>query len=342
MSKNMITEIELSLFMISERLYSIGISMFRVSDKKRLNILNPNVVSIVLTALLVREIVSYFVGDRRLSMMIGDLSFNWMLKPMWNLSIASALVIILSHQTIHRYYGSRNDFPFWLVVQKNSQDMTVETKFPYLIKLVEMSVKLWVVLASVTTIAIYLFGSTTTEALTYGLFATFSNFWLTYYVIQMALWQVLCYCLIAYRFKLQLKVKNNRLLYLSNKIDLNIAIKVKNSLRTIDRIHTSIHTFDKFWSKIAFVFTILCAIIFGVSISQLFSNVELIMKITLSMMAITTSIIITTIFVSSSLIYVEANKTHRILFGLINQKWVAKDLDYKLKVNYFKFRMTII
>ena len=201
---------------------------------------------------------------------------------MWNLSIVVSIVICLSHQTIHYFYGMRNDFPFWLIVVNNTRDETIKTKFRYLIKFVEMSIKLWLILVPLTTIVVYLLSSTTTEALTYGLFATFSNFCYIYYAVTIIFWQVLCYCLIAYRFKLQLKVENNRLLQLSKRIDRNIATKVMNCFQAIDRIHGSIQEFDTFWSRITFILTALLSISFGISISQLFGKVELIMVMTLS------------------------------------------------------------
>ena len=342
MSKNIIsdiTSIEITLHVISERLYSIGLSLFRVSDKKRSKIHNPIVLSIVSSLLLVREIVSYFMADPRLSMMIGDISFNWKLKPMWNLTVVFAIMMSLSHQSIHYFNGITNDFPFWLIVVNNTRDETIKTKYRYLIKLVKMSNKFWLVVGPLTTIVVYLLSSTTTEALTYGLFATFSNFWLCYYTTPIMFWEVLCYGLIAYRFKLQLKVENNRLLQLSKRIDRNIGSKVMNCFQAIDRIHGSIKEFDRFWSRITFIFTTLLSIAFCISISQLFGKVELIMVMTLSMLALTCSIVLATIFVSASSIYNEANNTHRILFKLIRQKTVTENVYLSLKVNKFLIKI---
>ena len=338
MSKNIIsdiTSIDSALHIMSERVYSIGLSLFRVSNEKRPKIMNPIVVTSVLSVLLIREIVSYSVADPRLSMMIGDMSFNWKLKPMWNLTVVVGILICLSHQTIHYFYGMRNDFPFWLIVVNNTRDETIKTKYRYLIKLVEMSIKLWLILVPLTTIVIYLFSSTTTESLTYGLFATFSNFCLIYYAVPIVLWEVLCYCLIAYRFKLKLKLENNSLLQLSKRIDRNIATKVMNYFQAIDRIHGSIQEFDSFWSRITLIFTILLSIAFCISISQLFGKVELIMVMTLALIAMTCSIGLATIFVSASSIYIEANNGHRILFKLIRQKKVTENVYLRLKVNNF-------
>ena len=328
--------IETSLHIISERLYSIGLSLFRVSDEKRPKIYNPFVVSMVLLVFMTREVVSYSVDNPRLSLMIGDVSFNWKLKPMWNLTMVIGNVICLSVQAIHVFYGVTNDYPFWLIVINNVRKKTRSSKYLYLIKLVEMSIKMWVIVASGTATVIYFFNSTITETLTYGLFATFSNGLLASYIAPNIFWQVLSYCLIAYRFKLQLKVENNRLLQLSKRIDRNIGSKVMNCFQTIDRIHGSIREFDRFWSKITFIFTMPLGIMFGVSISQLFGNVDHFMSIILIMMSITFTIIITTIYISSSLIYIEAKKTHRILYKLITQKGMAKNLCFTLKVNFLK------
>ena len=328
--------IDTSLHIISERLYSIGLSLFRVSDKKRSKVYNPIVVSMVLFCLMAREIVSYFIGDPRLSMMIGDLSFNWKLKPMWNLTMIIGIVICLSDQAIHLFYDVTNDYPFWLIVINNDRNETRSSKYLYLIKLVEMTIKLWVIIGSGTTTVIYFFNTTVTETLTYGLFATFSNGFLPFYTSSIMFWQVLCYCLIAYRLKLQLKLENNRILQLSKGFDRNIGSKVMNCFQTIDGIHGSIRKFDRFWSKITFIFVMLFGIMFAVSISQLFGNVDPFMRVILIMMSLTFTIIVTTIYISASLIYVEAKKTHRILFKLITQKRVAKNLHLTLKVNFIK------
>ena len=260
---------------------------------------------------------------------------NWKLKPMWNLNTVVSFVICLSHQTIHYFYGMRNDFPFWLIVVNNTRDETIKTKYRYLIKLVEILIKFWLVVGPLTTIVVYLLSSTITEALTYGLFATFSNFCLIYYNVPIVFWEVLCYCLIAYRFKLQLKLENIRLLQLSKRKDRNIASKIMNCFQAMDRIHCSINKLDKFWSKITFIFTSLLSIIFGITISQLFGKVELIMMISLSMSAMTSSIVLVTIFVSASSIYIEANKTHGILYKLIRQKTETESVHLRLKVKKF-------
>ena len=337
MSKKIISDlrsIDISLHIISERLYSIGISLFRVSDKKRSKVFHPIVVSTVLIALMTREVVSYFIGDPRLSLMIGDMSFNWKLKPMWNLTMVDGMILCLSAQAIHLFYGMTNDYPFWLIVINNVRDQTKTSKYLYLIKLVGISIKFWVINGSGTATVIYFLSTTITETLTYGLFAGFSNGLLGSYTGPIMFWQVLYYCLIAYRFKLQLKVENNRLLQLSKRIDRNIGSKVMNCFQTIDRIHGSIRKFDRFWSKITFIFVMLFGIMFGVSISQLFGNVEQFMMIFFMMMALNFTIIVTTIYVSASLIYVEAKKTHPILFKLITQKRIAKNLHLTLKVNF--------
>ena len=337
MSNNIIsdlTSIEITLHIISERLYSIGLSLFRVSAKKRPKILHPMIVSLVLIVYLTREIISYYIGDPRLSMMIGDISFNWKLKPMWNLTLVVAIIICLSVQAIHLFYGVTNDYPFWLIVINNVRDETRTNKYLYLIKLVTISINMWVIVGSGTATVIYFFSTTITETLTYGLFSAFYNGFSAIYGLPIMFWQVLCYCLIAYRFKLQLKVENNSLLQLSKRIDRNIGSKVMNCFQTIDRIHGSIRKFDKFWSKITFIFVMLFGIMFGVSISQLFGNVEQFMVMFFMMMALTFTIIVTTIFVSASLIYVEAKKTHPILYKLITRKGIAKDLHLTLKVNF--------
>ena len=255
-----------------------------------------------------------------------------MLKPMWNLTVVVALMMCLSHQTIHYFYGITNDFPFWLIVVNNTRDETIKTKYRYLIKFVKMSIKFWLVVGPLTTIVVYLLSYTTTEALTYGLFATFSNFWLSYYAVPIMYWQVLCYCLIAFRFKLKLELENNRLLQLSKRNDRNNATKIMNCFQAIDRIHCSIQEFDRFWSRITLIFATSLSISFCISISQLFGKIELIMVMTLLMIVLTNSIVLATIFVSASSIYIEANKTHRILHKLNCQKTVTENINLRLKV----------
>ena len=223
---------------------------------------------------------------------------------------------------------------FWLIVINNARDKTKTNKYLYLIKLVGISIKFWVIIASITASVIYFLSTTMTETLTYGLFATFYTGLSAFYSVPIMFWQVLYYCLIAYRFKLQLKVENNRLLQLSKRNVRNNGSKVMNCFQTIDRIHGSIRKFDRFWSKITFIFVMLFGIMFGVCISQLFGNVEQFMLIFFMMMALTFTIIVTTIFVSASLIYVEAKKTHPLLFKLITKKKVAKNLHLTLKVNF--------
>ena len=326
--------IEISLHIISEKLYSIGLSLFRVSNENRPKILHPIVVTMILFVFMTREIVSYSLDNRRLSMMIGDISFNWKLKPMWNMTMIIGIVICLSDQALHLFYGLTNDYPFWLIVINNVRDKTRSSKYIYLIKLVGMSIQMWLIVSPGTTTVIYFLSTTIIETLTYGLLAAFSNGFLSFYTSSIIFWQVLCYCLIAYRFKLQLKVENNRLLQLSKRIDRNIGSNVMNCFQTIDRIHGSIREFDRFWSKMTFIFIMLVGLMIGVCISQLFGNIDFFMIIVLIMLSLTFTIIVTTLFVSASLIYVEAKKTHRILYKLITHKGMAKNLRFTFKVNF--------
>ena len=241
-------------------------------------------------------------------------------------------VISLSSQAIHHFYGVRNDYPFWLIVVNDDKTKNTSTKYLHLIKLVDTSNKFWIITGLSTPMVMYLLNTTTTEVLTYGLLATFSNFWFALYVSPIILWQVIYYCLIAYRFKLQLQLQNNRLLQLSKRIDRNIVTKVIHCFHNINRINGSIRKFDKFWSTITFIITILLAIVFGVSISQLFGRVETIMRVTLWMIILTIAIVLTTIYISASFIYVEASNTNSVLYKLVNQKRMTRTLNSSFKV----------
>ena len=78
----------------------------------------------------------------------------------------------------------------------------------------------------------------------------------------------------------------------------------------------------------------LFGIAFGVCISQLFGDVEQFMLIILLLLALSFAIDVTTIILSGSLIYVEATKTHRMLYKLITQRGMAKNVQLNLKVNF--------
>ena len=92
------------LCFIGEKFYSIGLSHFRFGHQKRGLIYNPFLVLVVCVIIIIRDIVSCLAKDQNISIILGDMAFNWQLKNMWYSQHIIFLSMTPFSQAIHLYF----------------------------------------------------------------------------------------------------------------------------------------------------------------------------------------------------------------------------------------------
>ena len=330
--------IEIFLHIISEKLYSIGLSLFRVSDQKRRKLCQPLMVAFVLSLTMLRDLISLSLNDRLLSMKLGDFSFNWKLKAMWNVTIISGALIGLTSQAIHCSYYHGHCNPFWIhtIVQDKFQFVVSKNihfnKYYKFILLAEWQIRIWTLIGILIPFVAYLVNRPVLEAFTIGIVSSLINFNYSLLLSNIAVWQMLYYCMLIYKFKLQLKLENIKINSLAISSKVNVHSKILPNLRKLNKIFVLINKFDSFWSKIFLSMTACDGIIICMAISQLFGNVGLFMKCMLVILISGIAVNQSFLFIMASCVYMEANKSHLILSRLFANK-IINYLLIKIKVN---------
>ena len=75
---------EYCLDRISIHASSVGISYFEHEQIKHHWFYNKFLINAVLIIVLIRELISFLLKNRKLSLMLGDMTYNWEFKSIWN------------------------------------------------------------------------------------------------------------------------------------------------------------------------------------------------------------------------------------------------------------------
>ena len=98
---------------ISEKLYLYEVSFFKLGDTKRKIFYHPILIVSILFIILMRELTSLIFNDPALSLLIGDIVYNWRLKSMFNLTIIFGDLVSFNIMIIHFYHSFKNVYHFW-------------------------------------------------------------------------------------------------------------------------------------------------------------------------------------------------------------------------------------
>ena len=149
---------------ISEKLYLSGMSYLKISHKKRQLFSNPIIIFSILSVVLVRELTSLLLHDHNISRMIGDLSFNWRLKSIWNLTLIFGINLALGSHTIHYYYSLKNIYHFWPIRTSTDETRiaTNNSKIKLVTKFMDTNIKVWQLIGFLFTLIVYSFTSSFT------------------------------------------------------------------------------------------------------------------------------------------------------------------------------------
>lgn len=323
-------------------LYKIGISLNSNETVKRKLIYNPILMTIILSIVLMRDLLSYLINDRAISLKLGDLSYNWKVKLTWNLTIVIAMTtVVLIKALFYSYYlktidPSKSDRNF---TNKNSKlDKTTEMLLNSIMRIIEILTMLTFLLP----LATLYYSCSIFELFVYGLPWAILLAISALYAFQTFLWQAIYYCLIAYKFKLLLQLENLNLIQLLNisgqSFKTIIEIKFNKIFRSINKIHVNIKISNKFWSKwLLFQFLFLC-LFCAPFLTQLFFGEKQIL-ITCMFSLITPLLLCYLLIINlfSQFVYNEANKTYKILTKLIhfnkNIKFYIR-FYLKVKINF--------
>ena len=323
---------DLALYAISDKLYLIGLSLFKVGHKRRSVSFHPVIVGLVLLLLITREIVSLLIDDRRVSMMLGDIAYKWQLKNMWNLTALFAELNALACMATNWLYYFRYDKPFWLSPPLAIHYKSLMTnKQVMILRALDFYNVAWAVLAFVVSMAILANNDNVLEGITCGLVGAVTNALMCLYATAIIFWQMMYFCFVSIRFKLQLNRENRKLDYLAGKM---LVPSLKSIFIRINQIHKDIGRKNVFWSRIVFLNALTYSILTSIVISQFLGELETIMFLTMILVLFIIAVIILVQFTSAISVNMEANKLHNILVRLMNKiVGTSKIVKIKLKVS---------
>ena len=227
-----------------------GISYFHHEQIKHHWFYNKILINTILIILLIIELTSLLSNNRRMSLMLGDMAFNWEFKSIWNLIIIIGISLTLLTSCLHYWHYKQGHIPIQL---RNQANLTIGNNMHSMISLLEKYLIMIILIYPLFVVQMITFSisSTISELFTYGLFGSILMGISCLFVSQSALAHLCYFCLLAYNLKLKLELENIRLKQLSTKHLTKVVIE-RQLLRIISRIfkiYKQIKDENKFWSK---------------------------------------------------------------------------------------------
>ena len=330
---NELTSVENLLVVISEKLYSIGLLLFKNETKRRKLKNNPIVISSIILIFLMREVLSLLMNDRNISLMLGDFAFNWRLKSMWNLVLITSVCIALSNQIIHLIYHRMNYYPFQIAY--SSVQASLDMRQKVLLKFLNFTIKILTpfVFTSISVLSFY-FNTTLFHMVLIGIPTSIFNAVFAIPCCQLLLWPIIHFYLTALKFKLQLKLENNRLNYLRIKLSNRVlALNLNKTLTGLDQILSTIVVSNKFWSKYLLNMCSGFGLTISIIIAQLFSDSDTYIMIAFIYVIIVIILSICVLLYSAIRVNNEANNSLKIFYKILfDSKAKSIALKHKIKV----------
>ena len=248
---------------------TVGISYFEHEQVKHRWFYNRILINTISVIQLIRVSTLLLLKNGGLSLMLGDMTYNWEFKSIWNLIMINSTMMTLSIRGLHYWNFKHGLIPIQVLKPENR--FQIGRKGYSIIKFMEnYFVKVTIGYPYFFIQMITLSNSCTVfELFTYGLFwCSFMLPW-SVYTVECFMNQLFYFCLLAYKFKLRLELENIRLKQLSTKHLPKVLIE-RQLLRIISRIfkiYKQIKDENKFWSK-----WLLIHLFFMTNISSLMIN----------------------------------------------------------------------
>ena len=329
---NELTSVENLLVVISEKLYSNGLLLIKNESNKRKLRYNPIVISSISLIVFIREVLSLLLNDRNISLMLGDFAFNWRLKSMWNLIVITSVCFASSNQIIHLFYHRMNYYPFYIAHFVNTP---IDRSQKVLIKFLNFTIQILTpIVFFLMSFVTYFFNTSLFQTLLIGVPTSILNSTNTLFCGQAILWQLLYFYLMALKFKLQLKLENNRLNYLRIKLSNRVlALSLTKTLTRLNKVHSTIAVSNKFWSKYLLCmcsgFGTICAII----IAQLFGDPDTFILVAFTYILLIIILCICLLLYSAIRVNNEANNSLQIFYKILfDSKAKSIAVKHKIKV----------
>ena len=320
---------------------SVGVIHFHQEHIKHHWLYNRILINFILIVVLLREITSLLSNDRRVSLMLGDMAFNWEFKPIWNLIVMTAITLTLSVRALHYWHYKHGHIPIELRNQSNK--LEIRRNADLIISFIENYMFMLIISFPFFVVQTITFWKSCTvfELFTYGLFGTILMGIVVIYLPQCVLANIFYFCFLAYNLKLRLELENIRLKQLSTKHLPKVLIE-RQLLRIISRIfkiYKQIKDENKFWSKWLLIQITWFSTFSSLFINQLIfgeSNMFIFIFFTFANFCI--YLVILMFSISCIRLHDESNKTVKIIRQLNFKFYETRNTQHKhsIKVKYNK------
>ena len=315
-----------------------SVSRYKYVSIKTPIIFNEVLMNFILIAILVRDLISLMINNEHVSLMLGDIAFNWRDKSLWNIDVILAALTALGNRFLHYYYSKINHFPMKSFEHDKLIDLScINNKSKYYLKLLKFHIWNITVFGFLTFFIPLSFNLSLIKLLTFGLFwSILGTLFVLYSTLNLSV-NMAYFCLLAYKFKLQLRLENNQIKQLSTKHLPKVLIE-RQLLRIISRIfkiYKQIKDENKFWSKwllieILFMSSMTATFLTNIIFGEFDKFVFILMLIMIALLFIYTMIL----YMFCILLHNEANRACNILYCL----YFCKPKTYyspiiKMKVN---------
>ena len=228
-----------------------GVSYFHHDNIKYHWYYNKIFMNIILFTHLLREIISLTLKDQSINILMGDIAYNWKIKIIWSLILINCSSTVILFRLLHFWHYKHGHIPMIstnTILCENASDKKsllfincIKYLIIFFIAFSYFIVNVVILVINAPNIPLLLVGMYWSIYILPWCISISGNFMLNFFY----------FCLIAYKFKLQLQLENIRLKQLSTK-QLSKPLIERQLLRIISRIfkiYKQIKDENKFWSK---------------------------------------------------------------------------------------------
>ena len=326
------------LDMIAAYSMKTGISCSTNEFIKRSWIFRRHFINLIIFIILLREMISLSLNNKYWSLMLGDLSFNWKYKVIWNSFVIIVSITGLLTRYLHYHFFEQGVFPMDI---KNfyGNYPGIDWKSIFLIQSLALLKKFYPFLGATAYLITMYINCSLVEFLTVAMIWCFICTPYCVYMQQTLLINMVYFCLNSYKFKLKLQLENIRLEYISFR-SIPRALFEKEFLRIISRIlrnYELIRIENRFWSKWLFIQIVFMSTSSATFVNHMmFGETNLYISILVIAVLVMMCIYILLVNICCIRLNNEANRTSQMVYSLIfRQTRSFSTVQLKLKVFSF-------
>ena len=331
-----IDQVKNLLYLIGEKNSQMGYQYSNENYRKGRKIFKPSVVNTLLAVIIIRDLISLFISNDFIALLIGDYVHNFQYKIQWNCFFFDCYVMITMNQLMNKVNSKKINLVQMNYPGRFNDKLGSSHRMAKILWIATKSLTLMIGCAGfLFSFAFTSMNTTFIELISIGLFWCLMFSLFAAFLCEMYTWNLAYFILTAYYCKTLLKFQNDKLKLLVKSGKFIFNTNILNALRDIDILYKKIMEFNGIWSQFLFISWICLALMLSLYFIQIFfvSINMILIKIILIMGMFIVLLLITSIIISCNLVNFQLKNTYKLLTKLnASKRLIQISIRNKFKV----------